>query len=112
MTAPEDNRVARLATLAADAGLDAVVVTSEASIAYLTGFWGMQHERLFAVVVRAEGELRETDIAGDLGDVVRGSVSRSDAAERTVFKSVGLPVEDLVIARAAVDRLRETGRLP
>jgi Xaa-Pro dipeptidase len=56
MSAPEDTRVARLAALAADAGLGAVVVTSEASIAYLTGFWGMQHERLFAVVVRADGE--------------------------------------------------------
>ena len=31
------------------------MATSDASIAYLTGFWGMQLERLFAVVVRADG---------------------------------------------------------
>jgi Xaa-Pro dipeptidase len=50
-----DARVARLRERAAAAGLDAVLATSDASIAYLTGFWGMQLERLFAVVVRADG---------------------------------------------------------
>src|ERR687898_1722837 len=49
-----DARVAQLRDLAAEAGLHAILATSDASIAYLTGFWGMQLERLFAVVVHAE----------------------------------------------------------
>ncbi len=60
----------------------------------------------------AEGHMTADDIAGDLGEVVRGVAGRRHDAERTVFKSVGLPVEDLVVARAAVDRLRAQGRLP
>jgi Xaa-Pro dipeptidase len=50
-----DARVDRLRSLAREAGLDAVVATNDASIAYFTGFHGMQLERLFAVVVTADG---------------------------------------------------------
>ncbi len=50
-----DARVAALDGLLEEAGLDAMVATKEASIAYLTGFWGLQLERLFAVVVRRGG---------------------------------------------------------
>ncbi|MBE2319768.1 aminopeptidase P family protein [Solirubrobacter sp. CPCC 204708] len=39
-----------------DAGLDAVLATKDASIAYLTGFWGLQLERFFGVAVRRGGE--------------------------------------------------------
>lgn len=52
---PTDRRVAALAELVADAGLDAIVVTKDGSIRYLTGFAGLQLERLFAVVVRRDG---------------------------------------------------------
>ncbi|MBX5441104.1 MAG: aminopeptidase P family protein [Solirubrobacteraceae bacterium] len=48
-------RVERLAALCAEAGLDAIVATKDASIAYLTGFHGLQLERLMAAVVRADG---------------------------------------------------------
>jgi Xaa-Pro dipeptidase len=48
-------RIDRLATALADAGLDAFVATSDESIAYLTGFRPLQLERLFAVVVRGDG---------------------------------------------------------
>ena len=48
-------RVERLRAAAAEAGLDAFVATSDESIAYLTGFRPLQLERLFAVVVRADG---------------------------------------------------------
>jgi len=47
-------RVEGLAALCAEAGLDAIVATKDASIAYLTGFHGLQLERLMAVVVRAD----------------------------------------------------------
>jgi len=48
-------RVERLREATAGAGLDAFVVTADESIAYLTGFRPLQLERLFAVVVRADG---------------------------------------------------------
>ena len=48
-------RVERLRAAAADAGLDAFLVTSDESIAYLIGFRPLQLERLFGVVVRAAG---------------------------------------------------------
>jgi ornithine cyclodeaminase/alanine dehydrogenase-like protein (mu-crystallin family) len=63
------------------------------------------------VLAIAEGHLRAGDLAGELRDVVRGTVTRRDDDECTIFKSVGLAVEDLVIARAAVVRLREAGRV-
>ena len=39
-------------------GLDAVLATKDASIAYLTGFWGLQLERFFGVAVKRGGERR------------------------------------------------------
>jgi Xaa-Pro dipeptidase len=47
------DRLARLRDAAAAAGLDACLLTSDESIAYLTGFRPIQMERLFAVVVAA-----------------------------------------------------------
>src|SRR3954451_14580568 len=51
-----DARVAALDSLLEDAGLDAVLATKDASIAYLTGFWGLQLERFFGVAVKRGGE--------------------------------------------------------
>src|SRR6201986_3154338 len=50
-----DSRVAALDGLLEEAGLDAVLATKDASIAYLTGFWGLQLERFFGVVVGRGG---------------------------------------------------------
>ena len=50
-----DSRVAALDGLLEDAGLDAVLATKDASIAYLTGFWGLQMERFFGVAVKRGG---------------------------------------------------------
>ena len=50
-----DARVEALDGLLADAGLDAVLATKDASIAYFTGFWGLQLERFFGVAVRRGG---------------------------------------------------------
>jgi len=38
----------------------------------------------------------------ELGDVVRGAAGRVDPDAITVFKSVGLALEDLAVARAAL----------
>src|SRR3954468_328189 len=56
MPSGPDSRVAALDSLLEDAGLDAILATKDASIAYLTGFWGLQLERFFAVAVRRGGE--------------------------------------------------------
>jgi ornithine cyclodeaminase/alanine dehydrogenase-like protein (mu-crystallin family) len=47
------------------------------------------------------------DAAGlaELEDLVCGRVRRRDEAAVTIFKSVGIPFEDLVVARAAVQLL-------
>src|ERR1700759_22387 len=55
-TMSHDARVSALDGLLEDAGLDAVLATKDASIAYFTGFWGLQLERFFAVAVRKGGE--------------------------------------------------------
>ena len=51
----EELRLSRLAQALPDAGLDAYLCTSDESIDYLSGFRPLQLERLFAVVVRADG---------------------------------------------------------
>jgi Xaa-Pro dipeptidase len=85
-------RVERLRSGARSAGLDAYVVTSDESIAYLTGFRPLQLERLFAVVVRAEGggavlvpELDE----GQVGDA-------SESLERLSYSSASDGIPELV----------------
>src|SRR5262245_21677334 len=50
-----DSRVAALDSLLEDHGLDAVLATKDASIAYLTGFWGLQLERFFGVALKRGG---------------------------------------------------------
>jgi len=55
MPSGPDARVSALEDLLEDAGLDAILATKDASIAYLSGFWGIQLERFFGVVVRPGG---------------------------------------------------------
>ena len=50
-----DSRVSALDGLLEEAGLDAVLATKDASIAYFTGFWGLQLERFFGVAVKRGG---------------------------------------------------------
>jgi ornithine cyclodeaminase len=52
-----------------------------------------------------EGAIGEDHVVADLSEVVRGVTVRRTAQDVTVFKSVGVAFEDLVVARAAVDRL-------
>jgi ornithine cyclodeaminase/alanine dehydrogenase-like protein (mu-crystallin family) len=53
----------------------------------------------------ASGHLPSQDFAAELTDVVAGRVRRQSDEQITVFKSVGLAVEDLILARAVADRL-------
>jgi ornithine cyclodeaminase len=51
----------------------------------------------------AEGAITESHILGELGDIVRGRLpGRTSPAEVTIFKSLGMAVEDLMAARLAL----------
>jgi ornithine cyclodeaminase/alanine dehydrogenase-like protein (mu-crystallin family) len=58
-------------------------------------------------VVRAidSGVLPATGFAFELQELLGGVVARADEQQITVFKSVGLAVEDLIVARAAAEAL-------
>jgi Xaa-Pro dipeptidase len=94
-------RVARLRAAATAAGIDALLATSDESIAYLSGFRPLQLERLFAVVIRAG--------AGGAIVVPRLDVGQIDAPAGTLepvsyeASSDGMP--ELVRALAGVRRV-------
>lgn len=51
------------------------------------------------LIPRDEGAIGDDHIVGELGEVLIGSVAgRRSAAERTIFKSLGLAIEDLAAA--------------
>jgi ornithine cyclodeaminase/alanine dehydrogenase-like protein (mu-crystallin family) len=58
----------------------------------------------------AERAIGPDHIAGDLAGLARGDVARSSARQVTVFKSVGIADEDLVLVRMIARRLAESGR--
>jgi ornithine cyclodeaminase len=57
------------------------------------------------VLAIADRAMTRDDIVADLAEVVAGAVVRRSDADVTVFKSVGLALEDLAVATAAVARL-------
>jgi ornithine cyclodeaminase len=58
-----------------------------------------------------EGAIAETHIAAELGEIVLGRVpGRTSAGEVTIFKSLGMAVEDVVAAHLALDRAAAAGR--
>lgn len=58
----------------------------------------------------AEGRITADHIVGELGEVVAGTVpGRTAPDEITLFKSLGLAVEDLVAARLAYEAARQAG---
>lgn len=118
-----DARVERLQEAAEQTGLDAVLVTNDASIGYLTGFSGIQLERLFAVAVPVSAggalvvpRLEEEAAAGapsSLGRVVYDP--SSDGMPELVEAlggggRVGVEEDHLVFARA--EALRGAGCVP
>jgi ornithine cyclodeaminase len=58
----------------------------------------------------AERAFDEGHIAAELGEVVAGrAAARSSPDEITIFKSLGMAVEDVVAARLALDRAAAAG---
>jgi ornithine cyclodeaminase/alanine dehydrogenase-like protein (mu-crystallin family) len=62
------------------------------------------------VIPIKEGAIDASHIAGELGDVFGGRTpGRRNAGEITIFKSLGMAVEDVAAARLAFDRASERG---
>jgi ornithine cyclodeaminase len=62
------------------------------------------------VIPIREGAIDASHIAGELGDVFGGRTpGRRNAAEITIFKSLGMAVEDVAAARLALERASERG---
>jgi ornithine cyclodeaminase/alanine dehydrogenase-like protein (mu-crystallin family) len=53
----------------------------------------------------ADGAIGPDHVVADLREVVRGARVRTSDRDVTLFESVGVAFEDLIVARAAVDRL-------
>jgi ornithine cyclodeaminase len=51
----------------------------------------------------SEGAVGPEDVLADLKELVTGAVVRTSTEDVTVFKSVGIAFEDLIVARAAVE---------
>lgn len=56
------------------------------------------------VIAIDEGAIGPHHVVADLSEVVRGTPVRTSRNDVTLFKSVGVAFEDLIVARAAVDR--------
>ncbi len=56
-----------------------------------------------------EGAIGEDHVIGELGDVVNGKSGRGSATEITVFKSLGMGVEDIASGRMILDEARAQG---
>jgi len=62
------------------------------------------------VIPIGEGAIEPSHIAGELGDVIgKRAPGRQRARDITIFKSLGMAVEDLAAARLAFDRASERG---
>lgn len=62
------------------------------------------------VIPIREGAIDASHIAGEIGDVFGGRTpGRRNAAEITIFKSLGMAVEDVAAARLAFERASERG---
>lgn len=65
------------------------------------------------IIPRDEGLIGEDHVVGELGEVIIGSAPAREADDQvTVFKSLGLAVEDLAGAHRVVARARELGAGP
>jgi len=61
------------------------------------------------VIAMQEGAIGKDHVQGELGELVNGSPGRASDREITMFKSLGLAVEDIASAALAVRRARALG---
>ncbi|MES2523079.1 MAG: ornithine cyclodeaminase family protein [Gemmatimonadota bacterium] len=63
------------------------------------------------LMARSEGLVTDAHVLGDLGDVLLGTIKgREGANDITLFKSLGLAVEDVAAVRHLVQRAQAAGR--
>ena len=63
------------------------------------------------LIPKAEGAIGDDHIVGEIGDILRGRVAaRRSADEVTLFKSLGIAVEDLAAAHHIHTRARKEGK--
>lgn len=68
------------------------------------------HEAGDFLIPRSEGAIDEAHILGEIGDLLTGSVTgRTSADDITLFKSLGLAVEDVAALRHVHDKARASG---
>jgi ornithine cyclodeaminase len=78
---------------------------------YVDSLKGALQESGDVLLPIAERAFTDSHIAGELGGLAGGSVpGRRSADDVTIFKSLGMAVEDVVAARLAVERARASGR--
>jgi ornithine cyclodeaminase len=61
------------------------------------------------IMARAEGRIGPDHVVAELGEVAAGAPGRRGDHDITLFKSLGLAVEDVVTARLAYERATELG---
>lgn len=61
------------------------------------------------LVPKQEGAINDDHIVGEIGDLLLGAKGRESEAEITVFKSLGLAVEDVASARHIYDKAMAQG---
>jgi ornithine cyclodeaminase/alanine dehydrogenase-like protein (mu-crystallin family) len=62
------------------------------------------------IIPKNEGALDDTHIKGELGDVLAGTIrGRQSEDEITLFKAVGLAMQDLASANYVFEKARKTG---
>ena len=59
------------------------------------------------IMARAEGQIGPDHVVAELGEVAAGAAGRVSDGDITLFKSLGLAVEDVVTARLAYERARD-----
>ncbi len=63
------------------------------------------------LIPRAEGAIDDSHVRGELGQVLLGTVmGRTSSSDMTLFKSLGLAVEDVAAVRHVYERALATGR--
>ena len=68
------------------------------------------HEAGDFLIPRSEGAIDDAHILGEIGDLLTGSVTgRASAGDITLFKSLGLAVEDVAALRHVHDKARTSG---
>jgi len=68
------------------------------------------HEAGDFLIPRSQGAIDDAHILGEIGDLLTGSVTgRASAGDITLFKSLGLAVEDVAALRHVQDKARASG---